>query len=309
MAISPVKRRITLALGGALGAAAMIVLVTRVWPDVVAENDDALQQARWKFSLVPLLCLLGWETLSPYFPFFQNRGGERLRHAARNFFLGVLNAALAALLFAGLWLMAADWAARNHFGLFHLVALPAWARAPGAIVLLDAWLYWWHRLNHRVPFLWRFHRVHHSDACMDVTTASRFHFGEVVFSHALRIPVILLLGLRPWEIVLYETLLFAVVQFHHANIGLPEWLDRPLRCLIVTPAIHKVHHSRLQPETDSNYSSLCPVWDRLFRSLRLRADPHKIRFGLDGFDAPPRQTVPGLLQTPLENNRRPGAPG
>ncbi len=309
MEFSPVQRKIILALGGALGLVVLILLVMRAWPDVRAENFTALARARWQFTLVPLLLLLGWETVSPLFPFFQGRRDERLRHGARNVFLGVLNAALAALLFAGLWWVAAEWAERHRCGLLHLVALPPWARVLGAIVLLDAWLYWWHRLNHRVPFLWRFHRVHHSDARMDVTTASRFHLGEVVLSHALRIPVILLLGARAWEMVLYETLLFAVVQFHHANIGLPEWLDRPLRCLVVTPAIHKVHHSRLRPETDSNYSSLCSVWDRLFRSLRLRAHPREIQFGLEAFDAPPHQTVPGLLKTPLEKDRRPGTEG
>ena len=304
MEFSPAKRKIILTLGGLVGLALIVWLVGRIWPHLAAEDANALRGARWSFTLVMLLFLLGWETVSPYFPFFQRRTREQIGHGARNIFLGVLNSAFTALVFAGLWWWAADWAERNQFGLLHLVVLPSWARLLGAMVLLDAWLYWWHRFNHRVPFLWRFHRVHHSDARMDVTTASRFHLGEVIFSYTLRVPVILLLGVRAWEIVLYETLLFAVVQFHHANIGLPEWLDRLLRCLIVTPAIHKVHHSRRPPETDSNYSSLCSVWDRLFGSLRLRANPHEIQFGLDDFDQPEQQTLPGLLKTPLEKNRR-----
>ena len=168
---------------------------------------------------------------------------------------------------------------------------------------MDGWTYGWHRLNHRVPFLWRFHRAHHSDAQMDVTTASRFHIGEILFSNCLRIPLILLLGIQLWELVLYETALLAVIQFHHANVGVPPRLDQLLRCFIVTPAMHKVHHSRWQPETDSNYSSLLSIWDRLFRSFRLRDDPRTIQFGLDEFARPENQTLAGILKTPLKAGR------
>ncbi|MDX1531724.1 MAG: sterol desaturase family protein [Rhodothermales bacterium] len=166
-------------------------------------------------------------------------------------------------------------------------------------MVFDVWTYAWHRINHRVPFLWRFHRVHHADAEMDVTTASRFHVGELALSSALRIPLIVLVGVYAWELLLYETLMFAVVQFHHANVGLPARLDRALRAVIVTPAMHKVHHSRLQPETDSNYSSLFSWWDRLFRSFRLRERPEEIRFGLDAFDGEAHRTLGGLLRMPL----------
>ena len=136
-------------------------------------------------------------------------------------------------------------------------------------------------------------------------SASRFHIGEILFSNCLRIPLILLVGIHLWEIVLYETALLAVIQFHHANIGLPSRLDQLLRCFIVTPAMHKVHHSRWQPETDSNYSSLLSVWDRIFRSFHLRDDPRTIQFGLDDFAKPEDQMLPGILQTPLKRGTRP----
>jgi sterol desaturase/sphingolipid hydroxylase (fatty acid hydroxylase superfamily) len=136
---------------------------------------------------------------------------------------------------------------------------------------------------------------------MDVSTAGRFHVGEIVFSSLLRIPLILLLGVYAWELLLYETVMFAVVQFHHANIGVPPVLDRALRTVIVTPAMHKVHHSRLQVETDSNYSALFSFWDRLARSFKLRPDPRTIDFGLDEFDEPRHETLPGLLRMPLAN--------
>lgn len=154
-------------------------------------------------------------------------------------------------------------------------------------------------MNHRWPVLWRFHRVHHSDPKMDVTTANRFHFGEVFTSSVMRVPVIVLAGLSLGEVVIYEAALFAVVQLHHANVALPAPLDRALRVVIVTPFIHKVHHSRWQQETDSNYASLFSVWDRLFGTLRLRDDPRAIQYGLPDFDRPEQHTLAGLLKTPL----------
>lgn len=134
---------------------------------------------------------------------------------------------------------------------------------------------------------------------MDVTTAGRFHFGEIALSSLLRIPLVLLLGIRLPELVAYEAMMFAVVQFHHANIGLPEWMDRLLRLAIVTPAMHKVHHSRVQAETDSNYTSLFSFWDRLFGTFRLRDDLRTIRFGLDGLDRKADQALAGLARTPF----------
>ncbi|MGB3541654.1 sterol desaturase family protein, partial [Rubrivirga sp.] len=176
--------------------------------------------------------------------------------------------------------------------------LPLWVRIVAAFLLIDVWMYAWHRLNHRVPFLWRLHRVHHSDAQMDVTTASRFHTGEIVLSSILRIGVIAALGVSAWELVLYETAMFAVVQFHHSNLGVSPGLDRALRAVIATPAMHKVHHSRWQPETDSNYGSLFSWWDRLFNSFRMRVDVSTIRLGLDGFDTPEHESLRGLVAMP-----------
>lgn len=175
-----------------------------------------------------------------------------------------------------------------------------------AILLLDFWTYWWHRLNHRIPFLWRFHSVHHTDPKMDVTTASRFHFGEIILSSILRIPVLLLIGAEIWQLAIYEAMLFAVVQFHHANIVLPDWLDRFLRIVIVTPAMHKIHHSRIQKETDSNYTSLFSWSDRVFGSFRLREgqeDMRGINFGLDDHDSAEKQSVWGMLKTPFDSRR------
>ena len=252
--------------------------------------DIAASIETWQSRLAAglLVALLLWETLQPYFGLFKgDREGwlKRGKHGLLNLAIGILNALVIAVAFAGLWLGATAFAAEHGVGLLQWAHAPDWLRWPLALLLLDAWTYTWHRLNHVVPFFWRFHKLHHSDRTMDVTTASRFHTLEIVFSSLLRVPVLLLIGCRIEELALYELLLFTVVQFHHANVGLPEWGDRALRTVIVTPHLHKVHHSVVVAECNSNYSSLFSWWDRLFRTLRISRDPKSIRFCATlGFD-------------------------
>ncbi len=254
-------------------------------------------------AFVILVAMLTWETAHPFLDLFRRPRRDRGVHLLRNLAVGGLNSLLVAVVFVGAWLFAAAWAEQRGFGLLNWLTgdagMPAWARVVTAVLLLDAWTYLWHRINHLVPFFWRFHRVHHADAHMDVTTASRFHVGEIFFSSVLRIPLIVLLGVHVGELLLYETMMFAVVQFHHANIAIPERLDRILRLAIVTPAMHKVHHSRWRPETDSNYSAFLSVWDRIFGSFRTRERLEDIRLGLDEFDTDADATFVGLMKMPL----------
>jgi sterol desaturase/sphingolipid hydroxylase (fatty acid hydroxylase superfamily) len=266
-------------------------------------NGDGVYQniSMWKgpASVVWIAVLLAWESFSPFFPLFAS-GKLRLKHGFTNLFVGIANVAITALIFAGVWRWISGLAEKNGWGLLHLVALPSVVHGVFAVILLDAWTYWWHRVCHQVPALWRFHKVHHSDATMDVTTASRFHAGEIILSSLLRIPLIPLLGIRFGDLVIYETLLMLVVQWQHANIGLPEPLERWSRAFVVTPGMHKVHHSRERSETDSNYSSISSVWDRIFGSYKTHPKPSEIRFGLDDLDAPEKQTVSGLFRQPLD---------
>lgn len=266
-------------------------------------SDTGIEQVQLIAAFVILLAMLAWETAHPFFDLFRRSRRDRGVHILRNLAVGAINSLLIAALFVGAWLLAAAWAEQHGFGLFNWLStaagMPDWMHAVGAVLVLDAWTYLWHRLNHVVPFFWRFHRVHHADAHMDVTTASRFHVGEIFFSSLLRIPLIVLLGVHVWELLLYETMMFAVVQFHHANIALPEKIDRTLRLAIVTPAMHKVHHSRWRPETDSNYSAFLSIWDRMFGSFRTREKLEEIRLGLDEFDADEDATFTGLMKMPL----------
>ncbi len=247
-----------------------------------------------------LLGLLLWETVAPYFRLFLT-ARARCQHGLRNVGLGALNAVVVALLFVWAWKAVAAVATQHQFGILNWLGLTGWPAALGAVLLFDCWTYWWHRAAHELPGLWRFHRVHHSDAQMDVTTANRFHLGEIGLSSVLRIAVIPLAGFQFWHVVLYETLLQACVQWQHANVGLPPALERALRGLIVTPGLHKIHHSREPADTDSNYASLLSVWDRLFGSFRLRPRMTEIRFGLTGMDADSKQSIRGMIETPFRD--------
>ncbi|NND70131.1 MAG: sterol desaturase family protein [Rhodothermales bacterium] len=252
-------------------------------------------------AVVGLLVFSAWETFKPFFSFFKDRGRDRGKHFVLNLAIGAFNSVAITLVFVGLWALAANWAGQNNIGLINSFRgnVPAAVTFVVAILGFDLWTYSWHRINHVVGFFWRFHRVHHSDNKMDVSTASRFHIGEIVLSSLLRVPVIVILGATLWELVLYETLMFAVVQFHHANIVIPDRLDRFLRVFIVTPAMHKVHHSRVQPETDSNFSAFLSIWDRIGRSFRMRKDLDEIHFGLVGYDDPESQSIAGIAKTPI----------
>ncbi len=230
-------------------------------------------------------------------PMFVGRA-HRAAHTARHMALAAINAGVLALVFAGATLGVSAWAEGRGVGLLRLVAIPPWAHWALALVLIDLWQYFWHRLNHRVPLLWRFHAVHHSDAEMDASSGVRFHIGEIVLSGLARLAVLPAIGATVEHVALYELIVTPIVLFHHSNIRVPRRLDRVLRLVIVTPWMHWVHHSRLQPETDSNYSSGLSVWDRLFRTFRLRDDPRTIRLGLDGYDGERSRTLAGMLASP-----------
>lgn len=239
--------------------------------------------------------------LESWFPFFYefNQTRERFTHAWRNLLMGALNALVLGALFAGVTAYVASYAREAGFGLFPWLSLGIWTEIIIAILIFDAWMYLWHRLNHVIPLLWRFHQVHHSDPRMDVTSGVRFHPGEIALSHLARLIVIPFLGLDLWHLVIYESLLLPVILLHHSNVALPARLDAILRCLIVSPNMHRVHHSNWQPETDSNYSSVFSIWDRIFRSYRWRDDYHTIQYGLTQLTEEKWHTFKGILSTPF----------
>jgi sterol desaturase/sphingolipid hydroxylase (fatty acid hydroxylase superfamily) len=270
-----------------------------------ATATDPLDNLRHIKLVVPVVLVAlfwCWETWRPYFG--QREG--RLRHAGHNLAIALFNTVILGLAFGFATTAVAGWTAQNQYGLLSALSLDGPVRFVLALMLLDGWTYVWHRANHTLPVLWRFHRTHHSDRHMDVTTATRFHLGEHIGSSVLRLGLIPLLGFEVWNLVVYDTLVIAITQFHHADISIGRW-DRWLRWLIVTPDMHKVHHSDWRPETDSNYSTVLSIWDRLFGSLRARSDPKTLVFGLNEFSDPRWQTWWGMIKTPFADPAKPPA--
>lgn len=157
------------------------------------------------------------------------------------------------------------------FGLFNMVAVPFWLEMLVALVLLDLAIWSQHVASHAIPWFWRLHRVHHADLDLDVTSGLRFHPGEILLSLVWKAAIVVLLGIDPWIVVIYEAALNAAALFTHANIVLPARLDAALRLIICTPDMHRIHHSVIRDETDSNYGNILSVWDRLFGTYRREA--------------------------------------
>jgi sterol desaturase/sphingolipid hydroxylase (fatty acid hydroxylase superfamily) len=146
--------------------------------------------------------------------------------------------------------------------------------------------------------------MHHSDPAVDASTGVRFHTGEIVMSGLARVALLPVLGFSLWQLALYDAMLLPVVLFHHSNVRFPRWLDYGLTMCVVTPAMHRVHHSQWRPETDSNFASILPLWDRMFRTFRLREDAHSLRLGLVEFEGQQWQTLWGMLKTPVARSNR-----
>jgi sterol desaturase/sphingolipid hydroxylase (fatty acid hydroxylase superfamily) len=230
-------------------------------------------------------------------PHYQDRT-KRLRHAFPHVLTALLNGLLTRFILAGVTLQITTWAAVHSFGLRHMLHLSPVAATVVLFILFDIWMYFWHKANHQIGFLWLFHRAHHSDTQMDTTTALRFHPGELILSTLIRVPVLAVLGMTFGQLILFETILNLSTLFHHSNLSLPRSWDRSLSFLIVTPDMHRVHHSIERMETNSNYTSLLSCWDRLFGSFRMRDDTHTITLGLTEFREDRWQRLWGFFITP-----------
>ncbi len=230
-----------------------------------------------------LVALWAGESIAPMFA----ARHRRLSHGVANIALGVVNGIVGNVLFGAAILVATEWSRENSIGLLqHLPrAWPIWIQFAIGLLLIDLWMYWWHRINHKVPLLWRFHAVHHSDRELDATSAVRFHTGEIILSGLARLLILPTLGVSLPMLLVYEIVLLPVIMFHHSNLRIGPVVDGVLRPMIVTPWMHWVHHSMLREETNSNYGSVLSVWDRLFGSFRLRANPSEIELGLADDDS------------------------
>jgi sterol desaturase/sphingolipid hydroxylase (fatty acid hydroxylase superfamily) len=214
------------------------------------------------FTIFALMAL--WEILSPC---------RKLRYPRSQRWLGnigivVLNSLLLRLLFPTAAVAMAVFTKEAGWGVLNLVSLPPWVAMVVAIIALDMVIYLQHVMVHAVPILWRVHRMHHADPDYDLTTGARFHPVEIILSMLIKMATIAVLGPPVVAVVIFEVLLNAMAMFNHANINLPPHLDRRLRWLIVTPDMHRVHHSVEPQETNSNFGFNLSIWDRLMGTYR-----------------------------------------
>jgi sterol desaturase/sphingolipid hydroxylase (fatty acid hydroxylase superfamily) len=231
-------------------------------------------------------CALLWviEGRRPFMAF----GDHRERHMHPNLVLAAMTV-LTNVTFA---------AALPPAGSRMVVAWPFWLQALAGVAILDFFAWAAHVLLHKTTCGWRTHRVHHSDMAVDVTTAFRQHPGETIWRLAWRLVPIWVLGIPLPIVAVHETISAGNALLEHANVALPDGLDRLVRSVFVTPNMHKWHHSRDARETDTNYGNILSVWDRLFGTLTTDTEFSRLRFGLDGFDRPDSQSLAGLLRMP-----------
>jgi len=247
------------------------------------------------------VCGLLWslESIAPLYRY----SNSRVRHALSNVALAVLLVLTnLALSFSSAYL--SSFTVSHGVGLFAMIVTPVWFKAVLGVAALDLFAYFAHVLLHKSWLGWQFHRVHHSENAVDVTTAFRQHPGETVWRILWQLAAIVVFGLPLWVVIVYLIISTLNAQLEHSNIKMNRSVDRFLRLLIVTPHMHKVHHSRNQKQTDSNYSNILSLWDRVFATYTSEVDFQSLRYGLDGFDAKERQTLQGLLKMPFMNYKR-----
>jgi len=234
-------------------------------------------------------------------PFYKGRT-RVVWHDIKNLLLSGVNVGIMTYGFAALTVLAVE-SSFASYGLLPRLNLLNWTSAIVAVVLFDLWMYWWHRANHVVPILWRFHKMHHSDVDMDTSTALRFHPIEMIISGSLRLGVVIVLGMNLWQIVLYELIMMPVILFHHSNVVFPEWIDRWYRILLSSPRMHRVHHSDQERERNKNYTSIFSIWDRIFRTFHMRQNQKAIIQGVKGYQYDKWQSLWGMLKTPFSNEK------
>ena len=242
-----------------------------------------------------LLLLLLIENVQP----FRKPVDLRWRRYTINFFLTGSNTLLLSLLLGGLLVSAYHSLEWQRFGLLHRLGIGDWPNVLLTVVWLDAVTYWWHRAYHGLPLMWRMHRVHHSDRDLDVTTSGRFHLTEMALSAVFRLGVIALWGPLVSAVVIFEIVFGLFNQLEHANIQLPPRLDRWLRAVFVTPAMHRVHHSHVPEHTNSNYSTVFSWWDRCFGTYRVIPQQGALVIGLPEYPRSEDVTLGKVLAMPF----------
>jgi len=257
-------------------------------------------EGTWRLSafIILLLILPLWEVFFPRRKKHSNFETRRFH----NLLLVIIDTVLVRLLMPLLPVAAAIYATTNQLGLFNQIEIPIILSLLLSVVILDLVIYFQHRLFHKIPLLWRLHRVHHTDVAFDFTTALRFHPIEIMLSILVKILIIFILGAPAIAVIAFEILLSSSALFNHSNIQIPLSIDKVLRLLIVTPDMHRVHHSVHQHETDSNFGFNIPWWDRLFKTYTAQPkDGHNdMLIGIETFRETNDSRIDKLLIQPFK---------
>lgn len=254
-----------------------------------------------------LLVMAGWELAAPR----RRQEIPRVLRWTNNLALVVVDTIILRLTFPILAVGLALMAEGRGWGLFNVLDMPLWLAVLLSILLLDLAIYLQHVLFHAVPGLWRLHRMHHADLEFDVTTGLRFHPVEIVLSMVIKLAVVSALGAPAVAVLVFEVLLNATALFNHANVRLPAGLDRVLRWVVVTPDMHRVHHSVIPVETNSNFGFNLPWWDRLLGTYRAqpKAGHDGMTIGIEHFRTPRDLWLDRMLVQPLRGPASGGALG
>ncbi|MBI2070694.1 MAG: sterol desaturase family protein [Elusimicrobia bacterium] len=256
-----------------------------------------LETGAWRliFSVGGLIGFGCWEQLRP----FRKLVVPAPKHYLTNLLLGGFNVLVLNIGVSSMIVAYFDYLGSRKIGLLNASNLPPWANIALSFVFLDFITYLWHRSYHEIPLMWRLHKVHHSDLDLDVTSASRFHLGEILLSSTFKMFIGFIWGPSAIAIAIHEAGLLLAAQFQHANIHIPEPWETRLRRVFVTPDMHRIHHSNIPGETNSNYSNLFSFWDRLLGTYLWRGDQKNIAIGLKEYPRPQDITLPKLLAMPF----------
>lgn len=226
-----------------------------------------------------------------------------LRRLVRNFVLSIPGFAIVRLAMLPIPFAIAMWAQERQVGLLNWLGLGGWFAGLVTFLVMDYAYWWWHWANHMVPFFWRFHNVHHTDLDMDVSTAARFHFGEILFSTGFLSLVVTVFGVSPRMLIVFFIMFEAATLFHHSNWRLPIWFEWLLNRALVTPRMHGIHHSIVQRETNSNWGTIFCWWDNFHRTLRRDVPQDEITIGVAAYREEKELTVGRLLILPFREQR------
>jgi len=248
-----------------------------------------------------LALLMAWEWLAPR----RQPTVGRWRRWPGNIGVVIIDSLLVRILFPTAAVGLALVAEANGWGLFNRVAAPGWLAVLSAVILLDLIIFAQHVLFHATPWLWRLHRMHHADLDIDVTTGIRFHPVEILLSILIKLGAVAVLGAPALGVMMFEILLNATSMFNHSNIRIPVAIDRHLRRILVTPDMHRIHHSIVARETNSNFGFNLPWWDRLFGTYRAQpaAGHEAMTIGLRQFRDPAELRLDRMLLQPLRQDR------